>query len=87
MTRSYPIWNEIKSCAYKQENKSYGVKETGEVTVNVGTSAINSHVFVKHTVTHRLLNDGSREYRFYLDGLCIKKATLTKNKEFKPLKV
>ena len=57
---SYPIWNRITACIYKG-GKSYGVRETGEVTVLVGTSASNSHLFVKHCVTHRKLEDGSRE--------------------------
>lgn len=78
-SRSYPIWNEVKSCAYNGK-KSYGVKQTGEVVVNVGTSASNSHVFVEHCVTHRQLDNGEREYRFYLDGICVKKAVL-KDKE------
>ena len=28
--KSYPIWNNIKACIYKSD-KSYGVKETGDV--------------------------------------------------------
>ena len=49
---SYPIWNRITACIYKG-GKSYGVRETGEVEILVGTSAANSHLFVKHCVTHR----------------------------------
>ena len=60
MSRHYPIWNLINSCAY-QGNKSYGVKETGDVLVKVGTSAKNSHHFVNHVVTHRLLRKGAME--------------------------
>ena len=52
--RMYPIWNEINSCAYKN-GKSYGVKRVGEVSVLVGTSAKNSHHFIDHKVTHRLM--------------------------------
>ena len=74
---SYPIWNRITACIYKG-GKSYGVRETGEVTVLVGTSASNSHLFLEHCVTHRELEDGSREYRFYLDGVVLKKAFLPK---------
>ena len=75
--RSYPIWNRITACIYKG-GKSYGVRETGEVEILVGTSASNSHLFVKHCVTHRELEDGSREYRFYLDGVVLKRAVLPK---------
>jgi hypothetical protein len=82
--RSYPIWNIVTACIYKggeNGSKSYGVKETGEVEVRVGTSASNSHTFLRHTTTHRLLDDGSREYRFYINGECIKRATLVKGGE------
>jgi hypothetical protein len=75
MSYSYPIWNEVEACIYKS-SKSYGVRETGEVRVKVGTSAKNSHDFVSHTTTHRRFDDGSREYRFYVDGVCIRRATL-----------
>jgi hypothetical protein len=77
MSRSYPIWNTINSCAYKG-GKSYGVKETGDVSIVVGTSASNSHDFVQHCVTHRKHNNGDREYRFYVDKVNVKRALLRK---------
>ena len=75
--RSWPIWNQITACVYKSD-KSYGVKATGEVTVKVGTSASNSHIFLRHATTHRMLDNGDREYRFYLDGEVIRRAVLKK---------
>ena len=75
--RSWPIWNLITACVYKSD-KSYGVKATGEVTVKVGTSASNSHIFLRHATTHRMLDNGDREYRFYLDGEVIRRAVLKK---------
>ena len=51
--KSYPIWNNIKACIYKSD-KSYGVKETGDVEIRVGTSASNSHLFLRHSTTHRI---------------------------------
>ena len=75
--RQWPIWNQITACVYKSD-KSYGVKATGEVTVKVGTSASNSHIFLRHTTTHRMLDNGDREYRFYLDGEVIRRAVLKK---------
>jgi hypothetical protein len=75
--RQYPIWNIITACIYKS-GKSYGVKDTGEVEVRVGTSSSNSHIFLKHTTTHRQLENGDREYRFYIDGKCIRRAILKK---------
>ena len=74
---SYPIWNQITACIYKS-GKSYGVRETGEVNVLVGTSNNNSHHFVNHSTTHRKLDDGAREYRFYVDDVCVKRARLAK---------
>lgn len=38
--RQFPIWNKVTACIYKSD-KSYGVKETGEVEVRVGTSSRN----------------------------------------------
>tara|TARA_R100000963_G_C4560522_1_gene49588 strand:- start:203 stop:466 length:264 start_codon:yes stop_codon:yes gene_type:complete len=77
--RSYPIWNDVTACVYKGA-KSYGVKNTGDVEVLIGTSASNSHTFLKHSTTHRLLVNGNREYRFYIDGKVIKRALLRKGK-------
>jgi len=77
--RQYPIWNIITACIYKS-GKSYGVKDTGEVEVRVGTSSSNSHLFLKHTTTHRQLENGDREYRFYIDSELIKRALLPKGK-------
>ena len=34
--------------------------------------------FLTHSTTHRLHDNGDREYRFYLDGKCIKRAILKK---------
>ena len=75
--RQYPIWNQIRACIYKGA-KSYGVREEGAVKVLVGTSSMNSHHFLTHVVTHRLHEDGSREYRFYIEGEVVKTAVLQK---------
>ena len=52
--RQYPIYNIVTACIYKNGtptswhtgSKSYGVKETGDVEVRVGTSSKNSHTFL-----------------------------------------
>ena len=75
--RQYPIWNIITACIYGS-NKSYGVKNTGEVEVRAGTSSKNSHVFLKHCTTHREHENGDKEFRFYIDGQLIKRAVLHK---------
>ena len=76
--RSYPIWNEIQACIYKS-SKSYGAKERNEVSVKVGTSASNSHNFVNHRTTHKIHEDGTKEFRFFVDDKLIKRAVLKKN--------
>jgi len=60
--RSYPIWNNITACCY-QSGKSYGVKETGENNICVGSSRSNSHDFLTTIITKR--------ERFYKDELCM----------------
>lgn len=80
MAQSYPIWNDVTACIYKS-SKSYGVRQEGAVDVKIGTSGSNSFHFVSHKVTHRKHPDGSRTYRFYVDGKIIKTATLNTNNE------
>ena len=78
--KQYPIWNIVTSCIYKG-NKSYGIREHGEVEVRVGTSSKNSHIFLRHKTTHKILENGDREYRFYVDDELIKRALLPKGKK------
>tara|TARA_B100001939_G_scaffold54326_2_gene43510 strand:- start:1251 stop:1523 length:273 start_codon:yes stop_codon:yes gene_type:complete len=80
--KAYPIWNKIESCIYKSD-KSYGVRSHNKVEVLVGTSAKNSHAFLDHEITHKELVDGTRIYRFRIDGQIIKEAILTKDGEFR----
>tara|TARA_R100000149_G_C5824188_1_gene102294 strand:- start:202 stop:486 length:285 start_codon:yes stop_codon:yes gene_type:complete len=87
MSKSYPIWNRITACIYKSD-KSYGVRERGEVEVRIGTSGSNSYHFLNHKTTHKILENGDREYRFYVDDVLIKRALLPKgSKEIKSLGV
>ena len=80
MSRAYPIWNKVTACIY-QSSKNYGVKKDGIVDVYIGTSSSNSHHFCQHKTTHRVLENGNREYRFYLDGQLLKRAVVTKDGE------
>ena len=84
MAYSYPIWNKVNACIYKS-GKSWGAKDESGVQVCVGTSAKNSHDFVNHRTTHRVHDDGSHEFRFFVDGVCIKRAVVTKDKQYKEL--
>jgi hypothetical protein len=72
---SYPIWIKIQSCIYNAI-KSYGIKDDGCSEVLIGTSASNSHSFVKTRITHKKHEDNTRTYHFYVDDKLIKTATL-----------
>jgi len=84
--RSYPIWNNVEACIYKS-SKDWGAVQRSTVNVKVGSNATNSHHFLTVTTTHKLLEGGDREFRFYLDGVCLKRALVTAAKEFKPLEL
>tara|TARA_R110001632_G_scaffold203385_1_gene326660 strand:- start:420 stop:686 length:267 start_codon:yes stop_codon:yes gene_type:complete len=73
--RSYPIWNIVQAC-----RKSWGAREEAAVNVVVGTSAQNSHNFVSHKTTHRTHDDGTQEFRFYVDGVVVKRAIIEPKK-------
>ena len=70
--QSYPIWNKIQACIYKA-SKCYGVKNDGLNEILIGTSAKNSHSFVRTRVTHKKHDDGTRTYHFYIDDKLYKK--------------
>lgn len=84
--KSYPIWNNVQACIYKS-SKSYGAREQSCVDVKVGTSSRNSFDFVSHRTTRRVHEDGSAEFRFYVDDQLIKRALVTKKKEYRELPI
>lgn len=75
--KSYPIWNRVTACIYKT-SRDWGAKREAAVSVLVGSSAANSHAFVDHCATHREHENGDREFRFYVDRECVKRAVLRK---------
>ena len=77
MSKSYPIWNNVTACIYKA-SKSYGVRERGEVEVRIGTSGSNSYHFLNRRTTHKVLENGDREYRFYVNDVLVRRALLRK---------
>ena len=82
MSRSDPIWNNITACCY-QSGKSYGVKETGENTIYVGSSPSNSHDFLKTIITKRQRIYKDKDciiFSFSVDNIIIKKMIFTNNK-------
>ena len=62
MSRSWPIWNDVLACRYVS-SKSFGWRDTGEVTVRVGTGPSCSEVLVRHFTTRREI-DGVTIFRF-----------------------
>jgi len=73
----FPIWNKVQACIYKS-SRSWGAKADCVVDVLIGTSSSNSHNFVTHTTTHRELANGDKSFRFYVDKVCVRQATLAK---------
>ncbi len=80
MAHSYPIWNDITACIYKS-NKSYGVKRDGINKIKIGTSASNSHDFATIKTTHKIMDNGDRQFRLYVDNRLIKSAILRKGED------
>lgn len=72
--RQYPIFNKINSCAYSNQNKSYGIREHGELECFIGKGSKRSTLFFTTKTTHRETSEGLHEYRLYIDGELIKKA-------------
>lgn len=75
MGRQYPIWNVIDNDSYVTD-KSYGVKDTATTFVKVGTSSKNSHDFVTTDITTKRDFYGNKVFRFFVDGVLVKKATV-----------
>ena len=76
---NYPIWNNVTACIYKG-CKSYGVKETGEVNVLIGSSKTNSFDFLTHKITCRESRQklDCLSFHFYVDDKLIKTALYNK---------
>ena len=79
MGRQYPIWNVIDNDSYATD-KSYGIREVGVTLVKVGTSSKNSHQFVRTMVSTTKNDNGDRVFRFFVDGVLMKKATVKNGK-------
>jgi hypothetical protein len=74
---NYPIWVDVTSCIY-QGKKSYGIKETGEYKIKVGSSPQNSHLLADVIITKRLI-DGEWVFKYSVDGIIIKEARFEDN--------
>lgn len=83
MAKSYPIWVNVTACIYKS-SKSYGIRNTGEQTYHVGSSASNSVEFVRTRITKRTVTLNDAEYvifRYTVDDVIIKQAVFTSTKK------
>jgi len=73
--RQYPIWIDTHNPSYaNQFSKSMGVENSSSSDIKIGTSAKNSYEFVKTRIEHKLEDDGSRIYNFYVDNELMKSA-------------
>ena len=80
MAHSYPIWNKITACIYKG-NKSYGIKETGETKIYVGTSKKNSHHFQDHkTTVRKCWFEKTVTFKFSVDDIILKEMIFKQDK-------
>lgn len=71
MSRAYPIWNKISSCAYKSSNKSYGVRKHNEIEMFVGSGSKQSELMATIKQTRREFGDWSF-FRLYIDDKLVK---------------
>ena len=83
MSRAYPIWNAVKACIYGSD-KSFGAKDTSEMTVLVGSSVSNSHELVNAINTKRMVNHDKYGdvvvFKYSADGVILKEAIFKNNK-------
>ena len=85
MSKQYPIWNEVTSCKYNS-NKSYGVVDTGEVNIKIGSGAKNSRDFVRTLITKRSGKYKGKYvviFRYSVDGVLVKICIFERGKDDK----
>lgn len=85
--RSYPIWCTATNCDYKTD-KSFGWKDNGLQTYNIGSSSRNSKEFLKTNITRRRKYDTKKEqyywiFSFSIDDVILKQSYWT-DKEGRP---
>jgi len=82
MGRSHPIWNQVTACKYNS-SKSYGISDTGEVEIYVGSSSKNSHSFLNHITTRRFYVHHKYGpvcvFKFSVDGVVLKEMIFSDN--------
>ena len=87
MSKNYPIWFDINSCAYaskngaKTGNKSFGVIQHNTQNIKVGFSAVNSHDFGQLDISVKEdLENGAKTFQLsFTDGHTGKKTLLKRS--------
>lgn len=86
MSRAYPIWNKISSCAYKSSNKSYGVRAHNEIEMLVGSGKNHSELMATIKQTRKEYGDWS-SFHLYVDDKLVRAMYYNKRtKEFRKRK-
>lgn len=76
MSHSYPIWNTVKRTPKFATRIAFGARDSFEQTINVGTSAANSHELGIITVERREIPGGEVEFALYLDNVLLRRGIL-----------
>jgi len=75
MAKQYPIWNDVYSPDYANSNsKSFGCRTNTQTTIKIGTSSINSFDFLTTETKIIDLDDGTKNFIFYVDNKVVKEA-------------
>lgn len=78
--KSSPIYNIVNNHGRKSDS-SFGSSEGYSMDIRVGTSASNSHTLANVGTDFVDLEDGTREFRLWVDGEIVKRGILD-GKEF-----
>ena len=82
MAYSYPIWNTVTACIYKSD-KSWGAKDTSDITTLVGSSPSNSYELVNITSYRKFFHHEKYgdvvSFRTKIDGKILKEVLFHAN--------
>ena len=81
MSKSYPIWIDVSGDNYKKD-KSFGSRDSVTMDIKVGSSARNSNDLARVSI-HMWEDDaGNRTFALAVDGLVLRSAVMTADKNF-----
>ena len=81
MSKSYPIWIDVSGDNYKT-SKSFGSRDYVDLDICVGSSKTNSHRLAGVRIAMHEDEAGNRTFALALDGLVVRSAVMTKDKQF-----